>query len=236
MSDKILILGDIHGKTIWRDIISKENPDKIIFLGDYVSTHSKNITNEQQISNLKDILDYKKENSNKVVLLRGNHDMQFLGYHWAECSGYNRTVSKEMIKLKTRFLDSTKWLHIIDNIVFSHAGVSKVWLQNVCGKDISIEQSLIKINNTRPSEIFGFTPEDYFDMTGTSKTQPLTWIRPGTLEDCNIEGYDQVIGHTPVERIVSIVGHTGEKIWLCDCLDNNQYLIINNKQYIPSSL
>lgn len=72
MSDKILILGDIHGRVIWKEIIEKENPDKIIFLGDYVSTHSKNITNEQQISNLKDILDYKKENSNKVVLLRGN--------------------------------------------------------------------------------------------------------------------------------------------------------------------
>lgn len=36
---KILILGDIHGRTIWKQIIENENPDKIIFLGDYVSTH-----------------------------------------------------------------------------------------------------------------------------------------------------------------------------------------------------
>ena len=33
---KIIILGDIHGRTIWKQIIEKENPDKIIFLGDTI--------------------------------------------------------------------------------------------------------------------------------------------------------------------------------------------------------
>ena len=37
----ILVLGDIHGRTIWKDIIDTENPDLIIFLGDYVTTHVK---------------------------------------------------------------------------------------------------------------------------------------------------------------------------------------------------
>lgn len=69
---KYLVLGDIHGRTIWKDIIAKENPDKIIFLGDYVSTHD-GIPAEQQMSNLEDILNYKDENPDKVVLLRGNH-------------------------------------------------------------------------------------------------------------------------------------------------------------------
>ena len=45
--EKILVLGDIHGRTCWADIIKKENPDKVIFLGDYVSTHD-NISEEQQ--------------------------------------------------------------------------------------------------------------------------------------------------------------------------------------------
>lgn len=69
---KTLALGDIHGKTIWKDIIKKENPDKVIFLGDYVTTH-EGISSEQQISNLEEILTYKEENSDKVILLRGNH-------------------------------------------------------------------------------------------------------------------------------------------------------------------
>ena len=28
--EKILVLGDIHGRTCWSDIIKKENPDKVI--------------------------------------------------------------------------------------------------------------------------------------------------------------------------------------------------------------
>ena len=70
--ERYLVIGDIHGKTIWKDIIKKENPDKVIFLGDYVTTH-EGISSEQQISNLKEILTYKEENSDKVILLRGNH-------------------------------------------------------------------------------------------------------------------------------------------------------------------
>ena len=70
--EKILVLGDIHGRTCWADIIKKENPDKVIFLGDYVSTH-ENISSDQQCSNLEDILNYKEANLNKVILLRGNH-------------------------------------------------------------------------------------------------------------------------------------------------------------------
>jgi hypothetical protein len=78
---KILVLGDIHGRSIWRDIILKENDaDKIIFLGDYVSTNNPYITSEVQISELTKILTYKDINKDKVILLRGNHDMCFLNY------------------------------------------------------------------------------------------------------------------------------------------------------------
>lgn len=69
---KTLVLGDIHGRTIWKDIIEKENPDRVIFLGDYVSTH-EGISSDQQIEELYAILDYKDNNPDKVILLRGNH-------------------------------------------------------------------------------------------------------------------------------------------------------------------
>lgn len=69
---KTLVLGDIHGRTIWKDIVEKENPDFVIFLGDYVSTHGFE-TAEEQLDNLEEILQYKEENPGKVILLRGNH-------------------------------------------------------------------------------------------------------------------------------------------------------------------
>lgn len=233
---KILVLGDIHGRTIWKDIIEKENPDKIIFLGDYVSTHD-NISAKQQLSNLEDILNYKEENSNKVILLRGNHDIQHLGYYWAECSGYYLIICQYMSEsnFKERFLKLTQWVHIDDElkVIFSHAGISRVWMDNSKISDVN------EINNLEPTELFGFTPDSPYDYYGDSVTQPPTWIRPTSLCKCNISGWDQVVGHTPVRKdIVNIKKITKENrnIWLCDALELSKYLIIENETFIPSIL
>lgn len=232
---KILILGDIHGRTIWKDIIEKESPDKVIFLGDYVATH-EDISSTQQINNLVDILTYKENNQDKVVLLRGNHCVQHLGYYWAECSGWDPKVWQHMSEsnFKERFLKLTQWVHIDDDlkVIFSHAGISDVWMNN------SEIKSIYEINKLEPSELFGFTPDSFYDYYGDSVTQPPTWIRPQALCRCNISKWDQVVGHTPVKSdIVNLKKTTKENrnIWLCDALGLSKYLLIENGTFIPSS-
>jgi predicted phosphodiesterase len=32
---KTLIIPDIHGKSVWKQMIEVESPDRIVFLGDY---------------------------------------------------------------------------------------------------------------------------------------------------------------------------------------------------------
>lgn len=249
---KTLVLGDIHGRICWKDIIDKENPDKVVFLGDYVSTHEK-IPAEQQCYNLEDILNYKEDNTDKVILLRGNHDMQHLGYSWAACSGFDRLVENYMISIKERFLQLTQWVYIQDNIVFSHAGVSKEWMRNIGLDDVN------KINELEPSEKFGFWPCKLSDYSGISATQPPTWIRPWTLIDCSFGDYTYMVGHTPLGNNVvhPYVGclndiaiktykeyidfnenneinpqilsklESDNKIWCCDALPY-EYVIIEN--------
>lgn len=233
---KILVLGDIHGRTIWKDIIEKESPDKVIFLGDYVATH-EGIPADQQLSNLEDILNYKEENSDKVILLRGNHDTQHLGYYWAECSGYDREVAFGMSSAEflMRFTKLTDWVYIDDELktIFSHAGVSRVWMEKILK-----ESDVHNINDYGLREEFGFTPNWIYDCYGNSTTQPPTWIRPETLCTCNVEGWDQVVGHTPVASdIVNLKKATKENrnIWLCDALGLSKYLLIENGTFIPSS-
>lgn len=227
---KTLILGDIHGRVIWDDIIASESPDRVIFLGDYVSTH-ENISPEQQLYNLDNILTYKEDSIKEVILLRGNHDMQHLGYSWAQCSGYDENVCKYMIETKNRFLNNSQWIYIDEELktVFSHAGISQIWMTNSGISDIH------EINNLTPSELFGFTPSNIFDKFGYSETQPPTWIRPTTLSTCNIREWDQVVGHTPVKKITNIKESTKNKqnIWLCDALQYNEYLIIENGKFSP---
>lgn len=231
---KILVLGDTHGRPFWKEIIEKENPDKIIFLGDYVSTH-EGISAEQQLSNLEEILTYKENNPDKVILLRGNHDTQHLGYYWAECSGWDGQVWGVMSQseFKERFLKLTQWVYIDEELktIFSHAGVSDVWMKN------SEIDSVHDINSLEPSELFGFTPNYYGDCYGNSETQPPVWIRPQALCKCNVKGWDQVVGHTPVRTIIN-VGKSAkgkQNIWLCDALGVKQYLVIDNNEFQPKT-
>ena len=231
---KILVLGDTHGRPFWKEIIEKENPDKIIFLGDYVLTH-EGISAEQQLSNLEEILTYKENNPDKVILLRGNHDTQHLGYYWAECSGWDGQVWGVMSQseFKERFLKLTQWVYIDEELetIFSHAGVSDVWMKN------SEIDSVHDINSLEPSELFRFTPNYYGDCYGDSETQPPVWIRPQALCKCNVKGWDQVVGRTPVRTIIN-VGKSAkgkQNIWLCDALGVKQYLVIDNNEFQPKT-
>lgn len=218
----IIVFGDIHGRKQWFDVLTNQPWDHVVFLGDYVSTHD-DITPQDQIDNLNNILNFKRSNPDSVTLLRGNHDMQHLGYAWAECSGLERDVLNWMSEHRDEFLELTQWVHIIETTdekyVLSHAGVSKLWLMNN-------ELTMQSINKLEPSEIFAFTPDHPWDMYGYSPTQPPTWIRPDTLINHLPEGWNQIVGHTPVYKIVNIPNKTtGNSIWLCDCMPT-QYLKI----------
>lgn len=251
---KILVLGDTHGKTLWKEIINKENPNLIIFLGDYVTTHHDE-TPEEQIHNLLSILRYKEARPESVILLRGNHDMQMLGYYWAECSGFDSKLYELMTGIKDQFLERTQWLYAYQFgdkfFVFSHAGVSNTWFENV--KNITNVSCIVDINNLEPSELFGFTPDSPWDCYGESVTQPCTWIRPGSLITDMPEGIIQVVGHTPVKnqcvnlttefRARKVEGSKGYQkfasvpdLWLCDAIDNKSYLIIEDGEPVSKVL
>lgn len=225
---RIIFIGDPHGRDIWKKIIEKESFDLIIFAGDYVSTH-ENITEEEQIENLKEILTYKEKNPDKVILLRGNHDLQHLGYGWAECSGLFHKVQDWLSEEdnKHRFLADTQWIYIHDNIIFSHAGISKTWLG-----DTSLEE----INSLPPSEEFGFSPglDNIFDNNGNSIYQPPVWIRPQALVKDALDDYIQVVGHTPMKYIIDLYKYDKKHhIWMCDTLPH-QYLVIEDKNFTPT--
>ena len=235
---KILVLGDIHGRSIWKDIFEKEDPDKVIFLGDYL--HSReNISREDQIENLKLILDLKEAHSENVILCRGNHDLCCLGYYWAATGDRDPRLIKMMQPLEDKFLKLSQWVHIENNIIFSHAGVSTTWMEEVAG----IKYPEV-INDLPLSEIFGFWPSKMSDYYGISPTQPPTWIRPQTLLDNMPKGYTQVVGHTPTNLGIRNVSKEYsdmfleeadeiEDLYLCDALGDNQYLIIEDGQFKP---
>lgn len=227
---KIVVMGDIHGRPWWKDIVNKECPDKVIFLGDYVSTHD-DYSGQEQFDNLVEIMDYKEEMGDRCIMLRGNHDMQHLGYSWAECSGWFGDAAHYMSSydFKPEFLSKTKWIHLEEingeKYIFSHAGVSQTWLE------YSNINEVENINNIEPCERFGFCPCRYSDYSGESETQPCTWIRPSTLLSVAVNGYNQVVGHTPVKTLSKVQLRNEKDLWLCDAMGNEEYLVIEDNNF-----
>ncbi len=64
---KTLILGDTHGRSNWKLAIYQEQPDRIIFIGDYFDSFE--ISGIEQIDNFKQIIQYKNDNPQVEVVL-----------------------------------------------------------------------------------------------------------------------------------------------------------------------
>lgn len=240
---KILILGDIHGRPIWKDIIQKEQPRIVVFLGDYCTTHD-DISPEDQLQNLLEILDMKEgdwdwgpfvgansySGPDEVIMLRGNHDLQCLGYPWTRgWSGYEKYVNDNFPR--ERFLKNTQWVYEFNvkkdglnkRYVCSHAGISEEWL-----KMIEYTGTITGINKLEPGERFGFTG---YHPTGDDPMQSLTWIRPTALLRSFAHPY-QIVGHTPVSELTRLRTEDGEvDIWLCDALGVNGYLVLEDNEF-----
>lgn len=153
---KICIVPDTHGRTFWKDIRNHvEDFDKIVFLGDYVSPYpNEGISNERAIEVFKEVLDFKKDNPEKVILLLGNHDLSYFNIHICEC----RTDHKNWNLLNELYAENIKlfdlaWETEINGkrYFFSHAGVRKGWLE------LAVEGKLFKwddIDVLPPADMF----------------------------------------------------------------------------------
>lgn len=233
---RIIVIGDVHGREDWKSIVAKEGScdgdNLYIFLGDYVSSHEE-ISAKQQLSTLFEVLEFKEKHPDKVILLRGNHDLQHMGYDWADCSGYFEEVEDTMSRpeVRDRYLKDTQWVYLYDNIIFSHAGITERWFKDSGCKTIE------DINNLPPSELFGFRPCKMSDYYGISQTQGPTWVRFITLMDYALPGYIYVVGHTTVKKIVNLKEYADKEevpncpdIWVCDC-DLREYLVIDDNKF-----
>ena len=56
---KTVVIGDVHGRSLWKLIVNQENPDRVIFIGDYFDSFE--ISGVEQIQNFKEIIEYKEK-------------------------------------------------------------------------------------------------------------------------------------------------------------------------------
>jgi predicted phosphodiesterase len=243
---KTIFLGDTHGRSTWKDIIKNENPDRVVFIGDYFDSHDEELTAAVQIFNMQEIIEFKKTSSIEVILLIGNHDHHYfpeIGY--TGTSGYQSGAAMAIGHLLNENREHFQMAYLLDkahyNVLCTHAGVGYDWLVNQnefhTQHEDRIDDFINEIWKYKPG-VFVFNGRDPY---GDSKSQTPIWIRPHSLMTGNKDTflrdqYIQIVGHTQVNTI-DMGKATGGKYYFIDALGTCQeYLIYEDGMFSKGTI
>ncbi|MCR5714838.1 MAG: metallophosphoesterase [Bacteroidales bacterium] len=138
---RILVVPDIHGRIFWKAPVMKylDTVDRVVFLGDFLDPYKdENQIADDLFQNLMEIINLKKNNMEKVVLLKGNHDQHYASVRFKEVAGGTRMDTRNWDKYHQAFNEHKDLFRLVHvetlkalPIVFSHAGLTSYWLKKV---------------------------------------------------------------------------------------------------------
>ncbi len=195
---RVLVIPDVHLKP-WifdmADRVDESSYDDIVVLGDLVDDWGKGNDLNAYRETLERAVEFGKEHD-RSLRCYGNHDVSYL---WdAMESGYSvqaRITAIEGITRLERVLeDRYRFVHMIDDVLFSHAGLTESFVFQTCGYHKEIEDILARINRMGKQELW-------------RDNSPI-WARPQAdfyrMFRDNL--FYHVVGHTPVEEPLDLGG------------------------------
>lgn len=211
---KILIIPDVHGRQFWQTAMYfKDDYEKIIFLGDYLDPYwEERIFMEDAFVEFLKILDLKRDNPDKVILLMGNHDLHYLWSHDMNCSRRDENhlefLNAIFVHHRNLFQMAYEYKSDKTTYLFTHAGILKGWLQNNCAT--YSEQWLNEMLN---QVSFGILKQVNNVRGGNDSYGSPIWADLLEHEIATpLEGYYQIFGHSLDEE------PTIKEHWAClDC-------------------
>lgn len=196
---KVLVIPDVHLKT-WifdkaENVLKSGKADRAVCLMDMPDDWDM----EFQIDRYRAIYDRAiafAKGYPDTLWCYGNHD---LSYPWGRLeSGYSpyaeRTVMEKLEELENSLKNSSQIniMHRIGQVLFSHAGLSTEFVKSLNRKflDADIDEVLRLVNTASQDKLW-------------NNESPL-WLRALDVRRKAFRGekYKQVVGHTPVEKIM----------------------------------
>lgn len=195
---KVLVIPDIHLKK-WifdraADILKASKADRAVCLMDLPDDWNMQFQLERYRETFDRAIAFTMEYPD-TLWCYGNHDVSYL---WGKReTGYSFSAKWIVVRKLEELRDSLRdpsqinIIHRIDNILFSHGGLTAEFVQLLC-KDISdadIDEVIAAVNEAPPDDLW-------------TEESPL-WLRPQneTKDIFRADRYKQVVGHTPVKRI-----------------------------------
>ena len=202
------IIGDIHGRANWKELVDEDCIN--VFVGDYFDPYTFIPFVDLQ-RNFQEIIDLKKRLPEKVILLYGNHDYEYLPGITEESSRYDSLNASKITELLTEneSLFYGVAYAIGESYIVTHAGITKPWIRKYLPEAIDYLPSKMAegintlwLNN---KSAFGFRENaEPFDYYGESIDHSPIWVRPISLGYCNIykrTNVIQIVGHSHVPTI-----------------------------------
>jgi len=233
MKLKTITIPDLHGRDEWKDI-NPDKYDKIIFIGDYMDSAYRNIsdvsfsdglddtilidentgrTNAEIMYNMMEIIRFKEKYPDRVILLVGNHDIPYILYSRNQslynrvmCSGHRYSMEPQAALLFRDNFDKFKIMYGLGDVVWSHAGLTP-------GAYDSYFKSRINDNfDILPDEMNKLFILNDLDLHiipqlrgGRNKYGSITWA---DRREWDAKTYNfpfrQVVGHSPVDDILHL--------------------------------
>lgn len=172
----------------------------MIFLGDYVDpyTYDEGLTKTDAYENFKEILEFARNNKDRVILLYGNHCQYYINPE-RECCRHDYMNYDRVAKLYKDNEDLFQYAYKEENYLFTHAGVCSGWLEyNNLTTNVN---ALVDYINSNPSSLWqiGEARGGRYGRWGS----PLwcCWLGEWYYDDCqNPLNIKQVFGHTRMEK------------------------------------
>lgn len=206
-----LIIPDVHGRTFWRSAIRKYPDLPTIFLGDYLDpyTYYDGILPLEAFSEFQQILQYKKDNSERVTLLMGNHDVHYFGtsLNSSRKDLINQDKIANLFARNLSFFKLAEYVKTEDKqFLFTHAGIIPEWLElHFSDIDLTDTAHLSKVLNDQLNDldIFkDFVADALMDRSasrwGNAKYPSMVWA------DVEDHQYQKL----PLPNVYQIFGHT----------------------------
>lgn len=248
---KIITIGDIHGRNCWKNFADIKfllyaepeaagfggfvpEYDYYIFLADYVD--SFNVTSEKIKENLLEIIRFKKLYPNNVILLWGNHDVEyFLNLPWNKnkinITGFRPEAHFDLYDIFNENYDLFQFAFQIENYLWTHAGVHEGWYKFVFKKHIKdIDITNMNIAD-QLNEAFKYKLECLFDCDwyrgGNKRVGGPLWLDKILGSKKPLKGYHQFVGHTATEDFKTFKFKDNTSITFCDVLAHKEeyYLV-----------
>ena len=215
---KVLSIGDIHGNNAWErlgdistlmlDGTFEPDFDKYIFIGDYVDSFE--YCNVEIKHNLLRIIEFKKRYPEHVILLMGNHDMQYMyGFDRYGCSGYRPEAAFDLKDIFSQNKHLFQLAYQYKNYLWTHAGVHKGWYDYRFTKqeeELSEELQFDDIEDMtladRLNRAYSFLNKftclaDVGHLRGGyQKVGGPLWADKDLTSKKPLRGYHQIVGHT----------------------------------------